>query len=132
MLLQRLQQEMHLSGYSPQTIKSYTFCARKLYLHFKKPLNKISEDDFKNFLSKLADKNYSPYTLNLYHAALKYILENIYNTPFTFLFPYAKRHKRLPVVLSRNDIAKMLDVIKNSKHRLIVALSYQLVDRSFQ
>ncbi len=124
MLISKLQQEMRIAGFSKRTIKSYSLCLKKLYNHFKKPLNKISENEFKEFLSELANKNYSPYTLNLYHASLKYVIENIYHQPFRFNFPYAKRHKKLPIVLSRKEIMQIIDSIKNLKHKLIISLAY--------
>ncbi len=124
MLLKILQQKMKIEGLSPRTVKSYTQCAKKIYKHFKKPLNKISESEFKNFLSILSDKNYSPYTLNQYHAAFKYVIQNVYEKKLTFRFPYAKRHKKLPVVLSRKEIREIIDTISNSKHKLLIALSY--------
>ena len=86
MLIEKLQQEMKVAGYSPRTIKSYTLCTRKIYKHFRKPLNKISENEFKIFLSKLSDKNYSSYTLNLYHATIKYVIENVYHKPVHSLY----------------------------------------------
>src|SRR3990170_4132059 len=124
MLISKLQEYMRISGYSPRTIKSYTICAKQLYRHFNKPLDKISESEFKRFLDSLARKKYSPYTLNLYHATLKYTIKNIYNLPFAFHFPYAKRHKKLPIVLSRYENNSIISCIKNAKHRLLVALSY--------
>ncbi|MBM3283738.1 hypothetical protein FJY90_05860, partial [Candidatus Gottesmanbacteria bacterium] len=55
---------MKIAGFSPRTIKSYSLCLIKLYNHFNRPLNSISESEFKKFLAELADRNYSPYTLN--------------------------------------------------------------------
>lgn len=115
---------MKIMGLSPSTIRSYTQCVKKIYKHSKKPLNQISESEFKNFLSLLSDKNYSPYTINLYHAALKYTIEKVYRKPFIFKFPYAKRHKKLPVVLSRKEISRILKKVKNPKHKLVISLSY--------
>jgi len=124
MLLEKLQREMRLSGFSPRTIKSYTFCVRKTYSCFKKPLYNVTEPEFKNFLDNLVRKKQSPHTLNLYHAALKYVIKNIYKKPFYYRFPYAKRHKRLPVVLSKDEIYKIIECIKNPKHKLLISLSY--------
>lgn len=124
MLIQKLKQEMRLSGYSPRTIQSYTNCAKNLYKNFKKPLINVQETEFKSFLEKLAMRNYSPFTLNLYHSTMKYIFEHVYGKSWKFHFPYAKRHKRLPIVLSRNEIAEIIDTLKNKKHRLLIALSY--------
>ncbi len=124
MLVKALQREMRIAGYSPKTIKAYTVCVKNLYQHFQKPLVQISENEFKIFLDELAQKNRSPYTLNLYHASLKYVIEKIYKKRFSFRFPYAKRPKRLPMVLSRQEIAKIIDIIKNPKYKLLLALSY--------
>lgn len=124
MLIRKLQEQMQISGYSPRTIKSYTICAKKMYGHFQKPLNQVSEAEFKDFLAHLAKKNLSPYTLNLYHATIKYVIENIYNKSFSFGFPYAKRHKKLPIVLSRYEIQLLIKSIKNNKHKTFIALAY--------
>lgn len=124
MLLEKLQQEMRIAGLSPRSIKSYSQSVKKIYHHFQKPLNKISEEEFKNFLLLLSNQNLSPYTQNLYHASYKFVIEKVYKKTFSFRFPYAKRHKKLPVVLSRNEIRTIIDYIKNSKHRLLVSLSY--------
>ena len=37
---------------------------------------------------------------------------------------YSKKPKSLPVVLSRKEIIKLLDIIKNPKHKLMIALMY--------
>lgn len=124
MLIKKLQQEMRITGYSLQTIKAYTLCVRKIYDYFKKPLNQISEGEFTDFLDGLNDKGFSPYTLNQYHAALKYVITQVYHDAFGFRFPYAKRHKKLPVILSRNEIQHVIDSVRNGKHRLLIALSY--------
>ena len=124
MLVGKLQEQMRVAGYSPKSIKSYTICAKKLYGYFKKPLNQIAEDEFGKFLAGMAARNYAPHTLNLYHASLKYVVTNIYHQPFAIGFGYTKRHKKLPVVLSRREIQVIISSIVNAKHRLMVALAY--------
>lgn len=37
---------------------------------------------------------------------------------------FAKRTKRLPIVLSRQEIKEIIDSIKNLKHKLIISLAY--------
>jgi len=48
------------------------------------------------------------------------ILRKDWNVPF----PYARRHKKLPVVLSREEISKIIDATKNSKHKMMISLAY--------
>ncbi|MBU0569645.1 tyrosine-type recombinase/integrase [Patescibacteria group bacterium] len=124
MLIKKLQEYLRISGYSPKTIKAYTLCVRKIYSHFKKSLNKISEDEFKGYLDYLVRKGNSPYTTNQYHATFKLVITKIYKQPFSFSFPYAKRHKRLPIVLSRKEVKQIVNSIKNPKHKLLIYLSY--------
>ncbi|EKD57476.1 MAG: putative integrase [uncultured bacterium] len=124
MLLRKLIEYMRLRNYSPKTIKAYANCAKMMYSRFKKPLNKITQQEFKAFLETLFHKNYSPYTVNQYHAALKLIFEKVYQKPFGFDIPYAKRNSKLPIVLSRSEVRQIIKVIHNAKHRLMVALAY--------
>lgn len=124
MLIQKLQEYMRLRGYSPKSIKAYTNCAKILYKNFNKPLNKITESEFKAFLIKLVNKNYSPQTLNQYQATLKMIFTNVYKIPFDFGLVYSRRTKKLPVVLSRIEIKNIIEQIKNPKYRLLVSVSY--------
>ena len=38
--------------------------------------------------------------------------------------PYPKKEKKLPIVLSQNEVQKMFDACQNLKHRVILALLY--------
>lgn len=124
MLLEKLQEYLRITGYSRQTIKAYSLCVKKIYSRFKKPLNQITEAEFRDFLDKLHRRGQAPYTLNQYHAAFKLVIIKLYHLPFKFSFPYAKRHKKLPVVLSRTEIKKLLIVINNQKHKMMLSLAY--------
>src|SRR3989344_2602361 len=124
MLIERLQEHLRVSGYSPKTIKAYTLCVRKIYTHFKKPLNAVSENEFKKFLDILIKKGNSSYTVNQYHAAFKVVITKIYKKSFIFSFHYAKRHKKLPIVLSRKEVTLLINSIKNNKHKILISLSY--------
>lgn len=124
MLIKKLQQHMRLSGYSPRTIKSYTYCIGKIYKHFKKQLNTVSENEFKTYMDGLIEKGFSPYTVNQYHSAFKLVSTKIYNKPFYISFPYQKRHHKIPIVLSRKEIEKILSSITNTKQKIMISLSY--------
>jgi len=124
MLIEKLKEYLTLRNYSPKTIQSYCQCAKIIYKHFKKPLDKISEQEFKDYLIFLLEKNYSSNTVNHYHAVFKVVIKQIYKLPFNFRIPYSKRGSKLPVVLSRSEIKKIISLIKNPKHKLLISLSY--------
>lgn len=89
----------------------------------KDPID-INERDLEGFLSKQYSANRSPYTLNQYHMALKLLKTGMYHQSWNPRFAYAKRHKRIPIVLSKSEIQQVIASIFNSKHRLMIALSY--------
>lgn len=124
MLIKRLQEYMRVGGYSPRTIQAYTSCTKQLYAYFKKPLNLVTESELLHFLDEKIKKGLSSFTVNQYYAAFKLVITKAYKKPFEFSFPYSKRHKKIPVVLSRIDIQQLIKACKNDKHRLILELSY--------
>lgn len=113
MLIDELQQYMRVAGYSPRTIEAYIRCVEE-----------IGTNDLLQFLDRLAKQGKSSYTLNQYHAAYKMYVTHILHEAWNVRFPYAKRHDRLPVVLSREEIAQLIKVTRNSKHKIMLALAY--------
>lgn len=122
--LQRAEQELRIRNYSQKTIKSYIY-GLKEYFDFKKSdITEYSEGNVKDFLEYLERKQCSPSTRNLFLNTLKFYYHNVLKTVDHIEICSAKRNKWLPVVLSRQEIEKMLDKTMNIKHRLLLALAY--------
>ncbi len=113
MEIDRLQRYMRVAGYRAKTIEAYVRCVQE-----------IGEQDLMKFLDKLALKHRSTFTMNQYHAAYKLYVTKILKRDWNIPFPYSKRHKKLPIVLSKDEIVKIINATKNAKHRLLLALSY--------
>lgn len=113
MRIDELQRYMRVAGYSPRSIEAYSRCIKE-----------IGETDLLMFLDKLAQEGKSSFTMNQYHAAYKLYVTKILKKNLNIPFPYTKRHKKLPVVLSRAEITKIIAVTTNSKHRLLISLAY--------
>jgi site-specific recombinase XerD len=122
--LEQTSQKLRLRNYSFKTIKAYLGCLRE-YFNFKKfNLGKIDEENIKQFLLNKQDKNYSSQTINLYLNAIKFFYREILKIPEKINLKFAKRSKKLPIVLSREEIKNIIDVIRNPKHKLIISLAY--------
>lgn len=104
---------MRVAGYSHRTIEAYVRCVEE-----------IGDQDLMQFLDKLARGHKSSFTMNQYHAAYKLYVTKILGKVWCVPFPYAKRHTRLPVVLSRSEIEQIIGITKNTKHRLMISLAY--------
>ncbi|MEA3398709.1 MAG: tyrosine-type recombinase/integrase, partial [Patescibacteria group bacterium] len=93
----------------------------------KKDPTTIKESDIKQYVQYLLEqRNVSSATARLAVNALKFYYSNIKKRRFNYLFKtnMSKRAKRLPVVLSKSEVARLLNVVVNSKHKLILSLMY--------
>lgn len=122
--LEQTRQELKLRNYSFKTIRAYLGCLRE-YFDFKKSnLEKIDEENIKQFLLDKQDRNYSSQTINLYLNAIKFFYREVLKIPQKINLKFAKRSKKLPIILSREEIRNIIGSIKNPKHKLIISLAY--------
>jgi len=106
--LEQTGQELKLKNYSLKTMKAYLGCLRE-YFDFKKfNLEKIDEKNIKQFLLNKQDKNYSSQTINLYLNAIKFFYREVLKIPEKINLKFAKRSKKPPIVLSREEIKILL------------------------
>jgi site-specific recombinase XerD len=122
--LTKVETELRLRNYSPKTIKSYTSCLKEYFGYKKRDLAKLDEDNIKDFLLKLQDKKLSPQTVNLYLNSIKYFYRDITRCRKNINLKFAKRSQKLPIVLSREEIKKIINSTSNLKHKLIISISY--------
>jgi len=66
----------------------------------------------------------APQTVNLFLNAIKFYYRELVGINAPFNITFAKRPSKLPIVLSREEIGRILHVITNPKHRLLIALAY--------
>ncbi len=123
-LLEKIKGELKLRNYSRRTIESYLGCLND-YFQFIKNIKKDPDIPLlKKYLLEKQEHNQSPQTINLHLNAIKYFYREIFKSRIPIDLKFAKTSKKLPVVLSRAEIEKIIDLIRNEKHRLMVALAY--------
>jgi integrase/recombinase XerD len=124
----KLEQEMRLRGFSKKTIKSYLYYNKELlrFTEYKSSLE-INIQDIKAYLDFLIIDKKSFSTINIAINAIKFYYSNILSRKFFNDIGGVKRpkkEKKLPVVLSKQEIAKMIVAGKNNKHKLVVQVLY--------
>lgn len=115
-------QEMKRRNYAQNTIDNYASCIKVFFEKSKKdhPKN-ITEADIKEFLAKPNMVN----TQRNYHSAIKKFYEICLHQPQKFKYiPYARKEKKLPIILSQEEVAGMFKACENKKHKAILALLY--------
>lgn len=120
--IRQFEQEMKRRNYSDNTTEIYSACLKKFFDQSEKdhPKN-INQEDIKTFLSGFDE----PSTQRGYHSAIKKFYEICLGQKDKFKYiPYARKDKKLPIVLSQDEIQRMFDVCENLKHKVILALLY--------
>lgn len=123
-LFKKTEELLKLRNYSPKTIKSYLFYIKDFFLFAKQ--NKIIEKNeaIKCFLLNRQEKGNSPQTINLALNAIKFFYREVIKSQDKIDLKFAKTNKRLPVILSRAEIEKIISNIYNNKHCLMISLGY--------
>ena len=112
-LIGQLIEEIKLKRYSYQTGKSYIFIVKDFLSSGKTP---------REFLLSYTNKSKS--TMRSAYFALKFFHENVLNTKFDEKLPLARKSLKLPLVLSKEEINRMIEAINNLKHKLIIMFLY--------
>ena len=123
-IIESIKKECLRRKLSIRTMKSYTYCVKKFLIYCKKEPKSISKQDIKDYLNILISRNKSGSTINVYLNALKFLIEEVLNRNFNVKIKYSKVPKTLPIVLTQEEIYKLINEIKNSKHKLMVKLMY--------
>lgn len=113
--------------YSPNTIKTYCNYFKD-YLNYFNGSNyqNISKEDINQYILSLIKKyKISVSQQNQRINAIKFYYEQVLGRKKEYYdIERPRKEKKLPEVLSKNEIASMLKVTKNLKHNCIIALLY--------
>lgn len=115
--------ELERKGYRKESIKSYVPCVSVFleYFKYKKDPKYINETDIKSFLIQYKTHN----TQRAYHSAIKAFYKYACRQPNKFKYiEYCKRSRRLPIVLSVEEMQKIIFAATNLKHKTILCLMY--------
>jgi len=120
----KLIQEMKRRGFSPRTIETYSDCIRRFLEFSRKDIRNVSKKDALEFLNYLSERKYSGSSMNVYHMAIRFLLEDVLRKNIRLDIKYSKKAERLPEVLTKEEIIKLINAIKNPKHKLMISLLY--------
>jgi len=123
-LRQRFIDDLKLAGYSKRTIGSYVYSVSKLAQYFNKSPKDISNEELRNYL--LYHKNkYASNTTTMALCAIKHLFEHTLKRtmPVFNLTTQRKKHK-LPSVLSKDEVRKLLDHTRYLRYRALFSIIY--------
>lgn len=123
----RLKQEMRIRNFSPKTIQAYFYYNKELLIFANKNAREIDKQDIRDYIDCLFNLGKTSSTVNLAINALKFYYESIMRRKFfasKIGIKRPKAEKRLPVVLSKEEVIMMINSLDNIKHKLIIQILF--------
>ncbi|MFH2020429.1 MAG: tyrosine-type recombinase/integrase [archaeon] len=105
------------------TIKSYEFYINDFFKKCRKDPVGITKKDVKDYLEELSFSA-SPSTVNLAYCAMKTFVSDILNRNWNWQMKHSKKPARIPTYLTKQEMSRMLEIITNKTHYLLIALMY--------
>lgn len=122
--LQRVSEELRLQGYSPRTRRTYIGHARRFLEAYPEAAADLQPAQVRRHLLTLqADDTSSSYQRQAI-SAIKFLARVLGRPAAVETVQRPRRERKLPAVLSRTDVRKILDATEYPKHKLALMLVY--------
>jgi integrase/recombinase XerD len=121
--LQKLEVELKISKNSKYTLRNYLNANSELLTFSQKNPEEMTEDDVKSFMaSKLSDSSSS--SIIVFLSALRFAYTSILKKDITAGIKRPKREKRIPAVLTKEEVKQLFNALQNKKSKLMISLAY--------
>lgn len=111
--------------YSDDTIETYMHYMEDFFTFINKNPDFADSDDISLYFSYLAgEKDVSTSTLNVALSAVKFYYDEISPINFPRGIKRPRKSQKLPEILTKQEISRILSVLDNIKHRAIITLVY--------
>lgn len=125
--LKRLQEQITLKGYSEHTLRTYSLeFAQLLYVLKSYPVDNLTPERLRSYFLYCYNKlKHSESEIHSRINAVKFYFEQVLHHPKMFIdIPRPKKPQKLPKMLNKTDIKRIIEKTENTKHRLILKLCY--------
>lgn len=117
---------MQLRGFSARTHASYLDAVAKLAQHYHCPPDKLTIEQLQAFFQYLAlERGLSPASCRLYLNGVRFFYLQVLGwTHFDVPLVVPKRAQRIPELLTRAEVGRIIQAGANPKHRMLLELCY--------
>jgi integrase/recombinase XerD len=124
-LRQRMIDDMRMRKLSPKTQATYIRAVRQFAGFLGRAPDTATAEDLRGYQLHLVDRGISPVSLNATITALKFFFEITLGQAelMAKMQPVRVAHK-LPVVLSRDEVARLIAAARNLKHQTALSVAY--------
>jgi len=117
---------MVLRGFAVRTREAYLACVTALAKHYRRSPDQLGADQLQAYLLHLiTEKKLAYASVNQAACAFRFLFERVLNRPNArFDIPMAKVPKRLPQILSRAEVARLIDAARTLRGRTLLMTTY--------
>ena len=125
-LRQKMIDAMLVRGFSVRTQQSYLDAVVQLSRYYRRSPDSLSVDELQAyFLYLVKERHLSPASCRLYLNALRFFYVHVLQWPaFELTLHVPRREQRIPELLTREEVARIVDATANLKHRTLLATCY--------
>ena len=125
-LRRRFIEDMTLAGRTEKTIKDYVGAVRRVSKFYLKSPDKITSEELRSWLAHLmVDQGRKWNTIKVYTYGLRFFYHKTLKRPDVELpLPPRRKPKRLPNVLSEEEVVALFEACPCLKHRMIMMTKY--------
>ncbi len=125
-LRQRMLEDMQLRGFSARTQECYVAGVRQLAEHYRRSPDQLTEEDLRQYFLYLAnEKKVARATATIALCGIKFFYEQTLQRQWpTLPFVRPPREKKLPVVLSRAEVRRILAEVRIPVYRACLTTLY--------
>jgi site-specific recombinase XerD len=114
-------EDLQVRNYSPKTIEAYVSGVARFAQHFGKSPHKLGPDEIRAFQVHLVRQQVSWARFNQTVCALRFLYKHTLGKDWMIEhIPFPRRERKLPQILSRQEVAALLAAAGNLKHRTIL------------
>src|SRR5580693_6271572 len=126
LLRQRMLEDLQIRHYSPTTIRLYLYAIREFAKHFGKPPDQLGAEHIRRyqlFLTK--EKKVSTSTYVMMICGLRFFYTHTLHRKVAIeRIPFPRRERKLPLILSRDEIKALLEAPSDLRDRAMLAILY--------
>jgi integrase/recombinase XerD len=125
-LRQRMLEDLQIRHYSPTTIRVYLYAIKEFAKHFGKSPDQLGAEHIRRyqlFLTK--EKKVSTSTYVQMICALRFLYTHTLHRKVAIeRIPFPRRERKLPLILSRDEVKAVLEAPPDLRHRAMLAILY--------
>ena len=123
--IQQMVQLLVLKGCTKGTVDTYSIYMRRVLKHLNKPVDDITTEDFMNYLHYLISLNLENSTINQNHSIIIFFFSQVLRK-YLIIAPiqFMRRVKKLPEILTPDEISSILNSSHNLKYKTIFMTIY--------